>query len=102
MKTTIQEQDGKMVVILEGSLDTASAPETEEAMAPLNDVETKDIILDCTRLDYISSAGLRIFLASFRMPKRKVDMFTFKTLPKKYAPSSRLPVSAISLSSSKR
>lgn len=62
MKTTIQEQDGKMVVILAGSLDTAAAPETEKAMSPLNDVEGKDIIIDCTELEYISSAGLRIFL----------------------------------------
>ena len=28
----------------------------------LNDVEDKDIIIDCTDLEYISSAGLRIFL----------------------------------------
>lgn len=62
MKTTIQEQDGKMVAILAGSLDTAAAPETEKAMNPLNDVEGKDIIIDCTELEYISSAGLRIFL----------------------------------------
>lgn len=62
MKTTIQEQDGKMVAILAGSLDTAAAPETEKAMSPLNDVEGKDIIIDCTELEYISSASLRIFL----------------------------------------
>lgn len=62
MKTTIQEQEGKMVAILAGSLDTAAAPETEKAMSPLNDVEGKDIIIDCTELEYISSAGLRIFL----------------------------------------
>lgn len=62
MKTTIQEQDGKMVAILAGSLDTAAAPETEKAMSPLNDVEGKDVIIDCTEMEYISSAGLRIFL----------------------------------------
>ena len=62
MKTTIQEQDGNMVAILEGRLDTAAAVETEKAMNPLNDVEGKDIIIDCTALEYISSAGLRIFL----------------------------------------
>ena len=48
MKTTIQEQDGNVVAILEGSLDTAAAAETEKAMDPLNDVEGKDIIIDCT------------------------------------------------------
>lgn len=62
MKTTIQEQDGNVVAILEGRLDTVAAPETEKAMNVLNDVEDKDIIIDCTDLEYISSAGLRIFL----------------------------------------
>ncbi len=62
MNVTIQEQDGNMVAILAGSLDTAAAPETEKAMSPLNDVEGKDIIIDCTDMEYISSAGLRIFL----------------------------------------
>ena len=63
MNVTIQEQDGNMVAILEGNLNTAVAAATEKAMSPLNDVEGKDIIIDCTNLEYISSAGLRIFLA---------------------------------------
>lgn len=71
MKTTIQEQDGKMVAILAGSLDTAAAPETEKAMSPLNDVEGKDIIIDCTELEYISSAGLRIFLGILQNVEEK-------------------------------
>ena len=62
MNVTIQEQDGYMVAILAGSLDTAAAPETEKALSPLNDVEGKDIIIECTDMEYISSAGLRIFL----------------------------------------
>jgi len=62
MNVRIEEQDGNMVAILEGNLDTAAAAETEKAMSPLYDVEGKDIIIDCTDLAYISSAGLRIFL----------------------------------------
>ena len=62
MNVKIEEIDGNMVAILEGNLDTAAAAETEKAMSPLYDVEGKDIILDCTDLAYISSAGLRIFL----------------------------------------
>ena len=62
MKVSIEEIDGNMVAFMEGSLDTSTAAETEKAMDPLNDVEGKDIIIDCTDLEYISSAGLRIFL----------------------------------------
>ena len=71
LKTTIQEQDGNIVAILEGSLDTAVAPDTEKALSPLNDVEGKDIIIDCTDLEYISSVGLRIFLSILQNAQEK-------------------------------
>jgi len=71
MNVTIQEQDGNMVAILEGNLNTAAAAETEKAMSPLNDVEGKDIIIDCTDLEYISSAGLRIFLGILQNVEEK-------------------------------
>ena len=54
MKVRIEEIDGNMVAFVEGSLDTSSAAEAEMAMNPLNDVEGKDIIIDCTDLEYIS------------------------------------------------
>ena len=71
MNVKIEEIDGNMVAILEGTLDTAAAAETEKAMRPLNDVEGKDIIIDCTSLAYISSAGLRIFLGILQNTKEK-------------------------------
>ena len=40
-------------------------------MRPLNNVEGKDIIIDCTNLAYISSAGLRIFLGILQNTKEK-------------------------------
>ena len=60
-----------MVAMLEGSLDTVAALETEKAMSPLYDVEGKDIIIDCTGLEYISSAGLRIFLSILQNAEEK-------------------------------
>ncbi len=80
MKTTIQEQDGNVVAILEGSLDTAAAPETEKAMSPLKDVEGKDIIIDCTDLEYISSAGLRIFLGTMQHVEEKGGHLYIKSI----------------------
>ena len=71
MNVGIEEIDGNVVAILEGTLDTAAAAETEKAMSPLNDVEDKDIIIDCTDLEYISSAGLRIFLSILKNVEEK-------------------------------
>ena len=80
MNVTIQEQDGNMVAILEGNLNTAVAAATEKAMSPLNDVEGKDIIIDCTNLEYISSAGLRIFLGILQNVQERVVHVYFKGL----------------------
>ena len=71
MNVRIEEQNNNMVAILEGILDTAAAAETEKAMSPLNDVEGKDIIIDCTDMEYISSAGLRIFLGILQNARGK-------------------------------
>lgn len=63
MKTTFSEKDGKYVVTLEGRLDTASAEKTEKELSVLKDCIGHDIIIDCEKLEYISSSGLRILLA---------------------------------------
>lgn len=70
MRTEIIEQDGCMVAMLAGSLDTAAVPETEKAMSPLFDCQGQDIIIDCTELEYISSGGLRIFLSVLKNAER--------------------------------
>lgn len=69
MKTTIQETDDKIVAILSGKLDTAAAQETEQALQPLLDSKGKDVVIDCTELEYIASSGLRILLAILKQAK---------------------------------
>lgn len=71
MNVRIVENEGNMVAFLTGSLDTVAAAETEKAMSPLNEVEGKDIIIDCSALEYISSAGLRIFLGILQNTEEK-------------------------------
>ena len=62
MKTTVQETDGRLVAVLSGELDTAAAVETEAALRPLFESQGKDLVLDCTELEYIASSGLRILM----------------------------------------
>lgn len=62
MTTTIQETEGKIIAVLSGELDTAAVSETEKALQPLLECKGKDILIDCTSLEYISSSGLRVLL----------------------------------------
>ena len=50
------------VIAVTGRIDTVSAPDFEKAIAPIIAGNLKDVVLDCTALDYISSSGLRLFL----------------------------------------
>lgn len=69
MKTTILEQDERIVAVLEGELDTAAAQEVETALQPLSSNSSRDIIFDCANLDYIASSGLRILLSILKSAK---------------------------------
>lgn len=63
MTTTIQENGNQLVAYFEGRMDTAAAVTTAETVKPLLEAENKEIVLDCSKLEYISSSGLRIFLS---------------------------------------
>ena len=69
MKATIQELEGKYVATLEGELDTAAAEEVEQVLKPLYKSDGRDVIIDCTRLDYIASSGLRILISILKGAK---------------------------------
>lgn len=60
----IKQKDGeKLNVQLVGRLDTTTAPELEEAL--MNDLTgIKELSFDFAKLEYISSAGLRVLLAA--------------------------------------
>ena len=54
MNTTLKEIDGKYVATLDGELDTAAALGVENVLKPLYQSDGKDVIIDCTALEYIS------------------------------------------------
>ena len=72
MKTTIQETDKQIIASLCGELDTAAAIEMESALQPLYESKGRDIIIDCSELEYIASSGLRIVLKKAKADGSKV------------------------------
>lgn len=63
MNINIEKENSKVLMKIEGRLDTTTAPELEKA---INDEgnELKNLVLDFDAVDYISSAGLRVLLSA--------------------------------------
>lgn len=80
MNTNITEKEGKYIVTLEGELDTAHAIEVEQAMQPLHEVSGKDIVIECTKLEYIASSGLRILLGLLKSAKANGNKIVLRNL----------------------
>ncbi|MBO7539897.1 MAG: STAS domain-containing protein [Prevotella sp.] len=69
MIAKIEEIDDKYVATLDGEMDTAAALEAEEVLKPIYNSNGKDVIIDCTNLEYIASSGLRILLSILKGAK---------------------------------
>jgi anti-sigma B factor antagonist len=68
---------GVITVKLTGSLDTATAPQLAEQLAPVLARSTRDIVFDLAELKFISSAGLRVFASTRKMLKERGGQASF-------------------------
>ena len=70
----IKTQEGTtLTVALEGRLDTVTAPQLEgELRTAISDV--KELVFDLEKLDYVSSAGLRVLLSAQKVMNRQGSM----------------------------
>ncbi len=62
-----------LTIALEGRLDTTTAPELEQALKESLD-SAQELIMDFSKLDYISSAGLRVLLSAHKTMRTKGGM----------------------------
>jgi anti-sigma B factor antagonist len=65
MNLEVSEQNGIGTARLAGSLDGKTVPEVREQLRPFLAANSK-LILDLTKVDYLSSAGLRLLLLLYR------------------------------------
>ena len=63
MTITTEKNNDVLTIKLEGRLDTNTAPEQKKTVAEKTE-GIKDLVLDMEKLEYISSAGLRVLLAT--------------------------------------
>ena len=66
-------EDKTLTVTLEGRLDTTTAPQLEaELKSELADVTS--LVMDFEKLEYISSAGLRVLLSAQKIMNKQGEM----------------------------
>lgn len=65
------KNESALVISLEGRLDTITAPELEEFLKS-NLTDVNRVTINCEKLDYVSSAGLRVLLALNKKTKNNL------------------------------
>ena len=73
MTITKNQHGAALVIALEGRLDTTTAPELEKELKDALPGVT-GLTLDLEKLEYISSAGLRVLLAAQKTMSRQGEM----------------------------
>jgi anti-sigma B factor antagonist len=64
MEITTSTRNGVTLVVIAGSLDSNTSPQAQQALDGTIAGGARKMVLDCTALDYISSAGLRVLLGT--------------------------------------
>lgn len=80
MEIIKNKNDDTLNISLVGRLDTSTAPTLEaELKTSLNDV--KELVFNLEKLEYISSAGLRVFLACQKVMNKQGSMKVTNVIP---------------------
>lgn len=62
MDIQVNKSDKLFQLSIDGRLDTITAVDFEAAVVELLEEKPAEVIINCSKLEYISSSGLRIFL----------------------------------------
>ena len=71
MEVKIQQTEQETIVRIIGELDTVATTEKAEDLQVILDHSAENMLVDCSELEYISSAGLRFFMQLKRESEAK-------------------------------
>ena len=81
MEIKTKKDDKNLTITLEGRLDTNTSPELEKYLEELNSIN--NLTLDFEKLNYISSAGLRLILIFQKTMKNNNGTMIIKNVKEK-------------------
>ena len=78
LRIELEEIEHRVILRIDGRLDAAAAPLLERKINHLIDEDRHFLILDFSRVDYLSSAGIRVLLsATKKLKAKKGDLILF-------------------------
>ena len=80
MTIEIQQSEKQILAILNGELDTAASADAEVSLQPLLDSKGRDVVIDCSGLEYIASSGLRILIGILKAAKATGSKVTMRNV----------------------
>lgn len=80
MEVKILDQNDEKVVVIEGRVDTVTAPDLEMKVSPIWTTPGIKLVFDCEKLEYISSSGLRIILTAHKQITARGGKFILRNL----------------------
>ena len=76
MEISTYSKENNTIISIQGRLDTITSSELEEWLMMNFTPPAGKAVLDCSKIDYISSAGLRIILNMMKMMKKHAFAFS--------------------------
>ena len=76
------DEEGHYLIELIGDLDIYSNKKFKEKLADIYEDLDKDIVVDCSKLEYIDSTGLGSFISLLKLTRDEEKEITVKNLKK--------------------
>lgn len=80
MEVRILDQNDEKVVVIEGRVDTVTASELEMKVSLIWTISGITLVFDCSKLEYLSSSGLRVILTAYKQVTSKGGKFILRNL----------------------
>jgi anti-anti-sigma factor len=68
MEVSFETMNDATVAVITGRIDSATSKDLETKLIPMINSGTKKLVVDFTKVDFISSAGLRIIILVAKKP----------------------------------
>lgn len=80
MEVKILDQNDEKILAIEGRVDTVTAPELEMKVSSIWTIPCITLVFDCSKLEYLSSSGLRVILSAYKQVTSKGGKFILRNL----------------------